>query len=115
MVRGFDAASLRGAPAYRPRISYAPGSACAATWATYMTYVTYAACAACAACASCHRQNGQGAGTFPRLAGQHADYLRRQIDVFRNGTRANAPVMSAVAHTLDGEQAKAVAAWLQSR
>ncbi|WP_370590666.1 c-type cytochrome, partial [Burkholderia pseudomallei] len=41
--------------------------------------------------------------------------LRRQIDVFRNGTRANAPVMSAVAHTLDGEQAKAVAAWLQSR
>ncbi|TOY81420.1 cytochrome C [Burkholderia pseudomallei] len=112
MVRGFDAASLRGAPAYRPRISYAPGSACAATWATYMTYVTYAACAACA---SCHRQNGQGAGTFPRLAGQHADYLRRQIDVFRNGTRANAPVMSAVAHTLDGEQAKAVAAWLQSR
>ncbi|ABA52152.1 c-type cytochrome [Burkholderia pseudomallei] len=115
MVRGFDAASLRGAPAYRPRISYAPGSACAATWATYMTYVTYAACAACAACASCHRQNGQGAGTFPRLAGQHADYLRRQIDVFKNGTRANAPVMSAVAHTLDGDPAKAVAAWLQSR
>ncbi|MPT63814.1 c-type cytochrome [Burkholderia pseudomallei] len=112
MVRGFDAASLRGAPAYRPRISYAPGSACAATWATYMTYVTYAACAACA---SCHRQNGQGAGTFPRLAGQHADYLRRQIDVFKNGTRANAPVMSAVAHTLDGDPAKAVAAWLQSR
>ncbi|QCU31243.1 c-type cytochrome [Burkholderia pseudomallei] len=112
MVRGFDAASLRGAPAYRPRISYAPGSACAATWATYMTYVTYAACAACA---SCHGQNGQGAGTFPRLAGQHADYLRRQIDVFRNGTRANAPVMSAVAHTLDDDPAKAVAAWLQSR
>ncbi|MBM5650184.1 c-type cytochrome [Burkholderia pseudomallei] len=118
MVRGFDAASLRGAPAYRPRISYAPGSACAATWATwatwatYMTYVTYVTYAACA---SCHGQNGQGAGTFPRLAGQHADYLRRQIDVFRNGTRANAPVMSAVAHTLDGEQAKAVAAWLQSR
>ncbi|WP_273945106.1 c-type cytochrome [Burkholderia pseudomallei] len=74
-----------------------------------MTYVTYAACAAC------HGQNGQGAGTFPRLAGQHADYLRRQIDVFKNGMRANAPVMSAVAHTLDGEQAKAVAAWLQSR
>ncbi|MDV2173619.1 c-type cytochrome [Burkholderia pseudomallei] len=82
---------------------------------TYVTYAACAACAACASCASCHRQNGQGAGTFPRLAGQHADYLRRQIDVFRNGTRANAPVMSAVAHTLDGEQAKAVAAWLQSR
>ncbi|AJW57271.1 c-type cytochrome [Burkholderia pseudomallei] len=82
---------------------------------TYVTYVTYVTYAACAACASCHGQNGQGAGTFPRLAGQHADYLRRQIDVFRNGTRANAPVMSAVAHTLDGDPAKAVAAWLQSR
>ncbi|KVE43843.1 c-type cytochrome [Burkholderia sp. BDU5] len=67
------------------------------------------------ACASCHGQNAQGVGTFPRLAGQHEAYLLRQIQVFKNGTRANAPVMSAVAHTLNTDQAKAVAAWLQSR
>lgn len=67
------------------------------------------------ACASCHGAEGKGNGQFPRLAGQHADYLLRQIEVFKNGTRANAPVMSAVAHTLGAEDAKAVAAFLQSR
>jgi cytochrome c553 len=67
------------------------------------------------ACASCHGAQAQGAGTFPRLAGQHQEYLLRQIEVFQNGTRGNAPVMTAVAHTLSADQAKAVAAFLQSR
>ncbi len=67
------------------------------------------------ACASCHGAEAQGAGTFPRLAGQHKEYLLRQIEVFKNGTRGNAPVMSAVAHTLDDAQAKAVAVYLQSK
>ncbi|RKU05226.1 cytochrome c4 [Burkholderia sp. Nafp2/4-1b] len=67
------------------------------------------------ACASCHGAEAQGAGTFPRLAGQHKEYLLHQIEVFKNGTRANAPVMSAVAHTLNDEQAKAVAVYLQSK
>lgn len=64
------------------------------------------------ACASCHGAQAQGAATFPRLAGQHQEYLLRQIEVFKNGTRGNAPVMTAVAHTLSPEQAKAVAAYL---
>lgn len=67
------------------------------------------------ACASCHGAEAQGAGTFPRLAGQHKEYLLHQIEVFKNGTRGNAPVMSAVAHTLNDEQAKAVAVYLQSQ
>ncbi len=67
------------------------------------------------ACSSCHGAEGQGAGPFPRLAGQHKEYLLRQIEVFRNGTRGNAPVMSTVAHTLDADGAKAVAEWLESR
>jgi cbb3-type cytochrome c oxidase subunit III len=67
------------------------------------------------ACASCHGAQAQGAGTFPRLAGQHKEYLLRQIEVFKNGARGNAPVMSAVAHTLNDDQAKAVAAYLQSQ
>lgn len=66
------------------------------------------------ACSSCHGAQGQGIGQFPRLAGQHKEYLLRQIEVFRNGTRANAPVMTAVAHTLDADQAKAVVEWLES-
>jgi cytochrome c553 len=67
------------------------------------------------ACASCHGAQGHGNGQFPRLAGQHADYILRQIQVFQNGTRANAPVMTAVSHTLGPEDAKAVAAFLQSQ
>ncbi|WP_096476219.1 c-type cytochrome [Burkholderia stabilis] len=67
------------------------------------------------ACASCHGAEAQGAATIPRLAGQHREYLLHQIEVFRNGTRGNAPVMSAVAHTLNAEQAKAVAVYLQSK
>jgi cytochrome c553 len=42
-------------------------------------------------------------------------YLLRQIEVFKNGASANAPVMSAVAHTLAIDRAKEVAAYLQSR
>jgi cbb3-type cytochrome c oxidase subunit III len=67
------------------------------------------------ACASCHGAEARGASTFPRLAGQHKEYLLHQIEVFKNGTRGNAPVMSAVAHTLNDEQAKAVAVYLQSQ
>jgi len=67
------------------------------------------------ACASCHGAQAQGNGAFPRLAGQHEPYLLRQIELFRNGARGNAPVMSAVAHQLSAEQAQAVAAYLQSR
>lgn len=57
----------------------------------------------------------QGAGAFPRLAGQHQSYLLRQIEVFKNGSHGNAPVMSVVAHQLSTEQAQAVAAYLQSK
>ncbi|MDF3835968.1 c-type cytochrome, partial [Cupriavidus basilensis] len=67
------------------------------------------------ACASCHGAQAQGAGAFPRLAGQHQAYLLRQIEVFKNRSRGNSPVMSAVAHDLNYDDARAVAAYLQSR
>lgn len=67
------------------------------------------------ACAACHGPHAEGNGLFPRLAGQHQAYLLRQIEVFKAGARANAPMMSAVAHTLTDVQAKAVAAYLQSQ
>ncbi|AJG23584.1 Cytochrome c4 [Cupriavidus basilensis] len=67
------------------------------------------------ACASCHGALGQGAAQFPRLAGQHKSYLLRQIEAFRDKSRGNAPVMSAVAHNLNTDQANAVATYLQSR
>lgn len=35
-------------------------------------------------CQACHGDHGQGDGEMPRLAGQHADYLKRQLENFRS-------------------------------
>lgn len=53
------------------------------------------------ACASCHGAHGEGMGTFPRLAGQHADYVSKQLAVFqRTDQRPEGAVMKTVAHAL---------------
>lgn len=41
------------------------------------------------ACISCHGTGAQGVGVFPRLAGQHEDYLTGQLKAFKSGTRTN--------------------------
>jgi cytochrome c553 len=64
-------------------------------------------------CASCHGAHGEGMATFPRLAGQHAPYLLKQILVIQNALR-NAPVMHGVAKDLSREQIEAVAVYLES-
>ncbi|MGA7986562.1 MAG: c-type cytochrome [Burkholderiales bacterium] len=67
------------------------------------------------ACASCHGPDAQGAGAFPRLAGQHTDYLVAQLQGFQSGTRSNAPIMLGVVRTLSPEQMKAAATYAASR
>ncbi len=44
-----------------------------------------------AACIACHGVNGKGMAQagFPALAGQNADYLKKQIASFRDGSRGN--------------------------
>jgi cytochrome c553 len=64
-------------------------------------------------CASCHGAHGEGLATFPRLAGQHAPYLLKQLLVIQNALR-NAPVMHGVVKNLSKEQMLAVAAYLES-
>jgi len=64
-------------------------------------------------CASCHGAHGEGMATFPRLAGQHAPYLLKQILVIQNALR-NAPVMHGVVKDLSKDQIQAVAAYLES-
>ncbi|MBS0325878.1 MAG: c-type cytochrome [Proteobacteria bacterium] len=42
------------------------------------------------ACAACHSPDGAGVPkNYPRLAGQHADYLLAQLQAFKAGTRGN--------------------------
>src|ERR1700676_1802967 len=44
------------------------------------------------ACAECHAYNGasDGSGAFPRIAGQSAYYLAKQLRDYASGVRANA-------------------------
>jgi cytochrome c553 len=67
------------------------------------------------ACASCHGANAEGAAAFPRLGGQHVDYLVAQLQGFQSGLRSNAPIMLAVVRTLTADQIKAVAVYAASR
>jgi cytochrome c553 len=51
-------------------------------------------------CAACHGADGNSpAAANPSLAGQHADYITRQLTHFKTGIRAN-PVMQAMAAPL---------------
>jgi cytochrome c553 len=67
------------------------------------------------ACTTCHGQNAEGMGAFPRLAGQHVDYLIAQLQGFQSGTRANAPIMLGVVRSMTPEQIKAASTYAASR
>jgi cytochrome c553 len=67
------------------------------------------------ACVTCHGPDAQGKGMAPRLAGQNAEYTEDQLTKFRKGDRRHAPEMTMVTRDLDADQAKAAAAYLQSK
>ena len=66
-----------------------------------------------AACAGCHSPNGAGIpAQYPRLGGQHADYLSAQLTGFRDGLRTNNLQMSQVAAKLNDREIKAVSDYI---
>jgi cytochrome c553 len=66
------------------------------------------------ACATCHGANGEGIADFPRLAGQHAKYVTKQLTYIQTLTRA-APVMHGIVKDLAPDEMQAVAAYVQSK
>jgi cytochrome c553 len=64
-------------------------------------------------CASCHGARAEGKGPFPRLAGQHAPYLLKQLLVIQSALRT-APVMHGIIKELNRDQMQAVVAYLES-
>ncbi|MEO6699342.1 MAG: cytochrome c4, partial [Paraperlucidibaca sp.] len=47
-----------------------------------------------AVCAACHSADGNSAApNFPKLAGQHAKYIYKQLENFKSGVRVNALMM----------------------
>ena len=65
------------------------------------------------ACAACHGPNALGSSSFPRLAGQHAEYIMKQLVSFKSNMR-NVAIMHGVAQTLHRRQMKVVADYLES-
>lgn len=64
------------------------------------------------ACVGCHGAAGNsGSSAWPKLAGQHAAYLHKQLQEFKSGKRAN-PVMSGIAAGMDEQDMKNISAYL---
>jgi cytochrome c553 len=66
------------------------------------------------ACASCHGANAEGVADFPRLAGQHAKYVAKQLNYIQSLVRA-APVMHGIVKDLTSAEIEAVAQYVQSK
>src|SRR5271169_2749298 len=66
------------------------------------------------ACQVCHGPDAQGRDNFPRLAGQHAKYIVKQLNYIQSLVRA-APVMHGIVKDLTPSEMVAVAAYVQSK
>ena len=69
------------------------------------------------ACASCHSPNGAGIPVqYPRLAGQHTEYVITQLKSYKSGERAygtSAP-MNTIASRLSDKEMEAIAEYVAS-
>lgn len=66
------------------------------------------------ACATCHGADAAGVADFPRLAGQHAKYITKQIEYIQSLVR-KAPVMHGIVKDMTPAEMQAVAAYVQSK
>jgi cytochrome c553 len=64
-----------------------------------------------AVCATCHGPDGNSPQpAFPKIAGQHADYLARTLMDYKTGARKN-PIMAGFVATLSKEDMADLAAF----
>jgi cytochrome c553 len=63
-------------------------------------------------CSGCHGPQAQGLASFPRLAGQHENYLVRQLHVFQETEFRPGTPMKQITHALTAQQIEEVAAYL---
>lgn len=67
-----------------------------------------------AACAACHGDDGNSpSNLYPKLAGQHATYIEKQLQQFKNGERAD-PIMMGMAAALSQQDMQDLAAYYAS-
>jgi cytochrome c553 len=65
------------------------------------------------ACSACHGPDAHGTADFPRLAGQHAQYVLKQLGSFQSNMR-DVAVMHGVAQHLQESELEAIAAYLET-
>ena len=66
------------------------------------------------ACQVCHGVGGKSTNpTYPRLAGQHAKYIIKQLKAFKSGTRKD-PIMNGMASTLSEQDMEDVAVFFEN-
>lgn len=77
-------------------------------------------------CQGCHGADGNGHAwaeddaayrTYPRLRGQHAEYVARRLKDFRDGKHVSSSadrIMTPVARTLDDDAIGAVSSWIEA-
>jgi cytochrome c553 len=101
--------------------SPAPAATTAAAAPAQTTYLGGDIATGLPACAACHGPEGKGTTTYyPRLAGQHADYLYEQLKAFKSGARGadkdgrddQGQIMWAVAQRLGEAQMRPLADYL---
>lgn len=66
-----------------------------------------------AMCAGCHGSKAEGRGSFPKLAGQQSEYLKKQLLSFKNGSRKGGP-MNAIISSLSEQDISEIAEYLGS-
>jgi cytochrome c553 len=66
------------------------------------------------ACSGCHNPTGAGIpNQYPRLAGQHAEYVEATLKAFRDGMRRNNVPMQQIAARMNEAEMRAVADFIQ--
>jgi cytochrome c553 len=68
------------------------------------------------ACSGCHTETGKGTNRYPRVAGQHAQYLIQQMLAYKSGERKNddRELMRAVATRMTEPEIRAVSEFIQT-
>lgn len=66
-------------------------------------------------CVACHAADGNSViPANPKLAGQHADYIAKQLKDFKSSARAN-PIMTGMAAGLSETDMRNLGAWFESQ
>jgi len=70
------------------------------------------------ACTGCHAPNGEGntPASYPKLGGQHSQYVAKQLTDFREGVRTNdgdSMIMRSIAAKLSNKDIAAISSYIQ--